>query len=203
MLKDHIDGFELSDELLQQFANEANALDTLITGLNFHFGQVSNVESVVRSRIEPGTGVFVVGNDPLTDGLPMHLITCSFHWYAVSVCNFVRLIGWLHHTHDPTAMRPDHYVEAVLRDVLPFRDKVAAHFARVFPKSNKRDCSAEREISVITNVGFHGDTFVASPLTLALSRGCDSSTSSSLRPWSLTKVHNDLRKRYWPDQSIQ
>lgn len=196
MIRDHIENFELSDEVLGQHLNEAQSLQYLIEGLDWLYRQIKDVERVVLSRIHPGVKLVAMGNDPFTAGLPKPLVTCSFHWYAVSACNFVRLLGWLHRKADSTAKSPLEYVRGVLPEVYPWRNKIAAHFAR--SSDSHQDSEAERLASVLAPVGFCNDAFYASSMTVHVRKGGVSSSSKSLRPWSLTKVHEALRARYWP-----
>ena len=69
----------------------------------------------------------MVGNAPPLKGVPQGLIACSFHWYATSACNLVRLVGWL--GQEQNSKKADAYVGRVIPNVRIWRNKVAAHFA--------------------------------------------------------------------------
>ncbi len=193
---DHIDHCELSDGGQAHFGSELATLSYLQGGLHYLAKQVAAVETEVQGRIDPRLRVFSVGNDPQMRGLPLGLVNCAFHWYAVSACNYVRMVGWLLHEDGAMTQKPGRYLSAVIPEVKAWRDKVGAHFARAH--GNKHDSEAERLASVFPPVGFDDDVFIASPLTLTMTRGGRTSTSSALRPWSLTKVHARLGERYWP-----
>lgn len=194
MIRDSVDNFELTDDILRQHGNEVGVITYLFGGLEYLYRQVDAVEVAVRERIGPVVHCFFVGNAPALAGVPQGLLTCCFHWYAVSACNCVKMIGWMRRQHDTSAPEAQDYVRSVLPEVLTWRDKVAAHFARHTPK--RKDTTAELEASVLAPVGFEDGSFFASPMTLTTNRGGQSSTSAALRPWSLTKVHKQLRARY-------
>jgi len=84
----------------------------------------------------------------------MDIIECCFHWYAVSGCNFVKLIGWIAFIEGKSLKEPQEYVKTIIPEVLTWRNKVAAHFAQTFIKSNKRDNIAERKASVGPQICF-------------------------------------------------
>ncbi|MEA3224911.1 MAG: hypothetical protein U9Q07_03100, partial [Planctomycetota bacterium] len=81
--------------------------------------------------------MFSFGNLPEFEGLPMGLLTCTFHWYAISACQYVRTVGVIAKAHAPERLKPIAYVESIIPEVKIFRDKVAAHFA--WASQNKKD----------------------------------------------------------------
>ena len=83
----------------------------------------------------------------------------------------------------------------MIPDILAFRDKVAAHFA--WSTENKRDSDAERLASIIPPLTFMDDAFYVGTCTVNVRSGGQSSDSSAMRPWSVTKAHKRLRERYW------
>ena len=190
MIRDHIEPFKLSNDFLAKHVNEINCVEGLWVGLSFLADSVGKIENANK----PPDITFVWGNTPLLQNVPISLVTCSFHWYSVSACNFVRLIGWLHQQLNPTAPSHGDYVERVLPEVLPWRNKVAAHFARIY----ERDNPAEQLASVIFQPKFEDGVFYAAPWTFRHSRGGNVCSSESLKPWSLTKVHAGLKERYEP-----
>jgi hypothetical protein len=193
-LEDLTDGFALSDELLKRYQNEVRALRILWSGLEYLDGQVRLGEQAIRGdEPQPSKHFFWEATGTGVD-LPMGLITCSFHWYAVSACNFVRLIGWVRRDTDSTAPRPLEYVDAVLPEVKPFRDKVAAHFARM--SQDSRDTDAEKLASMIGPPAIVNGVFVINAMQVHVWRGGQGSDSSTLPAWSLTEVHGRLADRY-------
>ena len=123
-------------------------------------------------------------------------MACAFHWYAVTVCNYVKMIGWLTHNGDSTKAR--YYLKQVISPVKVWRDKVGAHFARISPLEN--DTPADLAKSVMFPISFDDDAFFAGSLTLTQSSGGKSSTSRQDMRWSLTHTHRNLVPRYWPSK---
>jgi hypothetical protein len=194
MILDYIDRLELTEEEARAHGNEMSALNDLRQGLEYLNRQVLKVEKEVNARTGPAVRCCLYGNvDDLLHGIPMGLVACSFHWYAVSACNYVRLVGWLRCANARGALD---YLGVVLPEVRSWRDKVAAHYALAC--SDPRDSEAERKASVLMPIGWNDDAFWASPIVLHIRSSGKVSDSSALRPWSLTKVHEKLRQRYWP-----
>lgn len=193
---DYIENFTLSGENLAKYFNELNSLRYLSEGLSFLYKQVKKVEATVTKRIDPKIRVFSYGNDPRMAGIPRDLIACSFHWYAVSVCNYALMIGWLRHNVDPNSPPPKDYINSFIPEVKAWRDKVAAHFAKA--DEDMRDTIAEKEASVFYPIGFDDDAFYAAPMKLTMTSKGKRITSDALQKWSLTKTHEQLLLRYWP-----
>ena len=202
MIIDHIDRLELEDDRADQYGNELNTLRYLKTGLGYLCHNVQAIESEFRRQTD-GFEVWMGGNVPPGRAVPslaesaQDLIACAFHWYSVSACNYVRLVGWLAFNEDTSKAKT--YVTEVIPDVEVFRNKVAAHFARVDPRP-RHDTLAHEFISVMFPVSFQGDSFVSPPFTLTVDAESPkiSGNTSDLQPWSLTQVHQRLSKRYWP-----
>jgi hypothetical protein len=193
MLRDTVDKFDLPDTLLKNHPSEDYTLRFLWEGLEYLCTQVRRCEQEVAKTTDAGCTCFEYGNlNP--PRVPMGLVNCSFQWYAVSVCNFVRLVGYLRLRADADAPRSDEYLKRVLPEVKPWRDKVAAHPARTSHK--KEDSLAEKEASIMPSVGLCGGVFYASPMTRTIRHGAKTSTSAALVPWSLTSVHEGLRTRF-------
>ena len=186
---DHVDSLRLDEGAERRYGNELNSLTYLAQGLQFLSGQVEQVEAAVRGRLPPEKMVTLFGNAPKLRGAPMGLIACSFHWYAVSACNYIRLVGWLTSGGDEAAAAA--YVGRVAPDMLAWRNKVGAHFSRTDPR--RGDTPADLAASVMFPVGFGGATFATQPFAYA-------QTGSTVRqmPWSLTKMHGQLAARHWP-----
>ncbi len=75
---------------------------------------------------------------------------------------------------------------------------LAAHFA--WSTENRRDNDAERLASILPPLTFNSDSFYVGGMTVAVRRNGKASTSEAIKPWSLCKVHEGLRARYWPNQ---
>ncbi len=196
MKLDYIDGLELSDSDAAARQNELSSLAYLRQGLQFLNDQVAIIEAEVCRRVDCDRQmVALYGNAPQIRGLPLGFVAMAFHWYAVTACNYVRLIGWLGKGQNPEHARA--YVEAVIPTVKTWRDKVAAHFAMTDPRTS--DTPASLAASVMFPIGFVDRSFTASPMTLAMKGG----SSGEERRWSLTTVHQELASRYWPSERDQ
>lgn len=191
MILDHIDNLLLPDD--HRYSNEVRTLNSLAVGLAFLNTQVSGIEHKVRATISNDVRVFSYGNDPQLTWLPKDLIVCAFHWYAVSACNYVLLVGWLASQVCPGRPDAKHYLRAVIPTVVTYRHKVAAHFARALPAG---DNAATLDASVMHSVAFDDDAFYAGVWKVTKTVHGVPSSSANLR-WSLTKTHAELTRRYW------
>jgi hypothetical protein len=124
-------------------------------------------------------------------GVPIDLIECAFRWYAVSVCDFVRVVTSLETFDDENRKQ---YTREVLGPVQAFRDKVGAHTAGF--TQNKRDNDAERGITPCLQVAWSQDRFAVATFTMRISRDEKISDSSAMQPWRLTELHEQLCVRY-------
>jgi hypothetical protein len=108
----------------------------------------------------------------------------------------VKTVGAIARKLDSSRPLPHEYAKNIIPEVIAFRDKVAAHFA--WTTENRRDNDAERLASILPPLTFNDDSFYVGGLTVAVRRGGRASNSQAIRPWSLCKVHESLRERYWP-----
>lgn len=195
MVIDHVDRIELADDQVQAHANELNSLRYLAGGLYFLHAQVKGIEEKITTQVGPKQRVTFFGNAPEFEWVPQGLVACAFHWYALSACNYVRMVGWL--GNDGDSKRATEYVQRVMPSVYIWRNKVAAHFARTDPRPE--DTAADLAASVIFPVSFHENAFYANSWTVGLGRGSQRTTSRQNMTWSLTNTHFGLCERYWPD----
>jgi hypothetical protein len=193
---DHIGELELSDEQCGLHFNELRTLGYLSDGLHWLALNVAEIEQKHLEQIDPNIETFSFGNVPGMEWIPLGMLACSFHWYAVSACNYTRLVGWL--VNSGNTAKAAEYVRTVIPEVYVWRNKVAAHFAITDPRSE--DSPADLAASVLFPIAFQDDSFVASPFTLGKGGPTGSSTSRSDMTWSLSHTHLDLCKRFWPDR---
>lgn len=194
MIIDHVDNLELSDEEAEQYYNELNLLRTLAAGLNFLNHQTRTVEDEVRNRLDPGKYYRGYGNVPWLEGIPRELISCAFRWYSVTVCDYVKIVGWLCNKRD--TRKANAYLRKVIPEVHNWRNKVGAHSAFTDPRG---DTPADLFIIGTTwNIGFEDDAFAVGTLTASIRLQEGDSTSRQDRQWSLTHTHQQLSSRYWP-----
>lgn len=188
---DHVEQLSLSDDERRLRANELNALLYLAEGLTFLANQVKQIEDSYRGQLDPRRVEFHFGNVPGFEWVPRGLLACSFHWYAVSACNYARMVGWLANGDDPK--KTAQYVERVLPSVHLWRNKVAAHFAQTDPRPE--DTAADLVASLMPP-SFVDDAFAVGALRISMKR----TSSRTDMQWKLTHVHRDLGRRYWPPE---
>jgi hypothetical protein len=193
---DHIDNIAVPGTPFKEPANEYFALVCLYQGMEFLYRQAKRIDDGVNQHLGKDVQFFGSGSAPLFDGIPKPLLTCSFHWYAVSLCNYVRTIGAIAYRQDSTRPLPFEYAKSVIPEVVAFRDKVAAHFA--WSTESARDTDADRLASILPPLTWSADSFYVGEMQIYLKRSGKSSTSA-MKPWSLCKVHDTLRPRYWPE----
>jgi hypothetical protein len=196
---DYIDNIAVPGNVFANPANEYWALVCVRHGLEFLYRQAAQCDEVMRklaSGNNPKKRVLIWGNDPAMSGIPKPLLTCSFHWYAVSACQYVRTVGAIAHRHDCSRRSALDYLQAVIPEVLTFRNKVAAHFA--WTTKNQKDNDAERLASVMPPLTFVDDSFHVGAWSVSIRRG-EEESSSGVHSWSICKIHDELGKRYWPE----
>jgi len=197
---DHIENITVPGNVFEKPKNEYWALTCLRDGMESLYLKALRCDQVVQQRVNP-TGNNIIscsGNSPKLAQVRLTLLTCAFHWYAISACQYVRTVGAVAYQHD--SERRD-YTEKVIPEVLAFRNKVAAHFA--WSMENNRDNDAERLASIFPPLSFETDSFYVGAFTVAVGRGGSTSTSEVIKPWSLCRTHETLRKRYWPDRQVE
>jgi|GEM_PF-1134774 hypothetical protein len=200
-LLDHIKGIQVPGKVFERPANEYWALVCWQEGMEYFANQVTKFDQIAMVKMNPGgdLAVHALGNAPGLEGLPKGLLTCAFHWYAISACQYVRTVGAIAYDLDNSLPLPHEYVKEVIPDVLAFKDKIAAHLAGM--TRNGKDNEAERMMSLMPPLGFIDDSLSVNPFVASKRSGGTVSDSSKLRPWSLTKVHEQMRLRYWPNKS--
>lgn len=197
---DHVDNITVAGDVFREPANEYWALVCLKSGMDSLYHQASRCDQVVKQQVNPDGNLHFMGGGNLPEFklVRQPLLTCAFHWYAISACQYVRTVGAIAHRLDSNRPFPPEYVKSVIPEVLAFRDKVAAHFA--WSTKNSRDNDAERLASILPQLTFTDDSFhVAAFATIVRRRG-KVSNSKAMKPWSLCRVHEALRQRYWPDR---
>lgn len=192
LIIDHIDGHIL-DNNKGRSSNELYSLDYLSQGLWFLYDWVSHIEAPINEQ-NRGKRVLYYGNGPDLAGVPQAIVACAFNWYAVTICNYVKLVGWLAYNGD--SEKAGEYLRKVVPQVQIWRNKVAAHFCLIDPR--KDDNPADLAMSVMFPISFDDDAFYTGSLKLTLTSGGETSTSREDIRWSLTHIHRELIPRYWP-----
>ncbi len=196
---DHIDNIVVPGSVLTEPANEYWALRWLWHGMEFLYCQANRCDDVAKQVVNPNGNVrfWSSGNFPAFQHVPHALLTCSFHWYAISACQYVGTVGAIAHRQDNARPGWRDYVKAVIPEVFAFRNKVAAHFAWCI--GDNRDNPAERFASIMPSLTFADDCFQIAGYAVGVRQAGKASDSTAIQPWSLCRVHERLRQRYWPE----
>ena len=194
MIVDCLEPIELSDETAEGYKNHFSSLGRLSPGLRFLYEKVKRVERNFCKRLPPDTKMVWMGRLPEITNEERNLLECFFQWYAVSVCNFVRMAGWLRYPDKKSEPSLKAYLAKVLSGPLAFRDKVGAHFAA----SCFQDNLAEKMASVMPQVSWSDTHFYAAAINVFIKHGneIEGRDSGKMERWSLTEVHEELMIRY-------
>lgn len=195
---DFVENVTVPGDVFGEPKNEYWALVCLRHGMEFVYRQAVGCNEIVAKQIPPNVNFMGAINHPYFDYVPKPLLTCAFHWYAISACQYVRTVGAIAYRQGSISDLPKAYANRIIPEVVAFRDKVAAHFA--WSTENGRDNDAERLASVIPQLSFHSGSFHIGSLVISLRRNGNATSSETIAPWSLSKVHETLTARYWPAQ---
>jgi hypothetical protein len=137
-------------------------------------------------------------------------IVCEFHWFANSIVNYARLVGFveimgkqgweIEHLSDKRIGTEvnEHcrrYVQRVMPDVYIWRNKVSAHFAATDPFS--KDNWGTLQDSMIHPISYSRPYFFAN--SHSFSKGGE---VSEIPEWSLTQTFEKLSSRFFPQRTL-
>ncbi|MCD4672817.1 MAG: hypothetical protein K8R77_09150 [Anaerolineaceae bacterium] len=192
---DHVEELKLSEDDIENSYEERMALARLANGLFWLNREVAKFESRAREKAKRKNIVYDLVGGEILKNMPCGLLSCAFHWYAISACNYAQLVGWLA-THDTKSAKA--YVKKTMPKLLYYRNKVAAHFAITDPY--QQDNEADLAASIMTQIVFISGHLCAAALSPILDgQNNEKIEVSKTNSWSLTQVHNHLVKRYWPN----
>jgi hypothetical protein len=211
-----IDGVEKIEVDPTKHLNEVNTLLMLRKGFIELTIAVKNRESRYSDAAAKMKFVFfgATSDEELEE---QRLVSCFFHWFGVSVCNYARLVGFLRGLEQGQFTRADlmdsskfkdisrtikQYVEGIpeLASVLVWRHKVAAHIAITDPYPS--DNIATLNMSVMHPVSIENGLFYVGGMQLTQS-GPTGTHTSALPQWSLSQVFAALTPRFWPEIRIE
>ena len=158
-------------------SEEAHSLNVLWQGLNYLYRIVKGLE-IEQVRTNPkavNMAYMRFGNGP-NDSL---ILNCFF-WYSVSACSFLDLYSKALNRKVPLR---DNFPELV-----KWRNKVAAHFAHVLPRSE--DNLWTQSASIMQFPDWDCGRYVVGSMIVGGNEG----KSPSDWCWSLTKVHEIMEK---------
>lgn len=215
---DHLDPIVVVPPATRHLHNEFQVLNAWSHGLLFLYKEMQRIErhalsnpllaTLSTSATKETEGLlrrtwnWILFRLPLPKGarilLPSDPIfsnrACCFQWYAVTLCNFVELVGAIGWELDKKRDPPQQYLKRVIPDVLAYRHNVAAHISR----SRAKTTPADKFASLLPPSLLMNDRYFAGGYSVSIRRS-GAHTTSGARQWSLTKTHEDLAPRYWPD----
>jgi hypothetical protein len=188
---DHLVPIELEEQAASRLHNEFQVLNAWHDGLSFLYCQTRQMEKYATSRIPfPG----IRESEPPPKELVFNNISCCYQWYAVTLCNFVELVGAIGWELDRSLPPPRLYIKEVVPAVLDFRNKIAAHIGRA-----RRNAAnpAEQLASLLPPSSLVNGRYTAGVWAISIRRSGNSSVGK-MQQWSLTETHERLSARYWP-----
>jgi hypothetical protein len=140
----------------------------------------------------------------LSNNESTRLLANYFNWFAISVVNYIRLVGLLdimvknnwgtkdiNSNSEEIRSHCNKYLKEVAPEIYNWRNKIAAHFAITDPKN---DNVGTLEFSVLNPISFRKPHYYVGTLQFIASE-----ESSSMQEWSLVDIfENRLIPRYWP-----
>jgi hypothetical protein len=197
---DHVDQIVVPGRVFEKPVNEFWTLICFWQGMEFLYRQANKCDEAATKILNPEGKhqTSCSASFPALDGLPKALLSCSFHWYAVTACQYVRTVGVIAKKTIDRQEEPLAYVERIIPELKTYRDKVAAHLS--WSTQNTKDNDAERLASVIPSLSFENDGFYIASYTVGLSGSKGGCTSAAIQRWSICRIHEQLRRRYWPEE---
>jgi hypothetical protein len=199
----------------ERYFNEIRTIQTLKVGLRWIAGTLKAPEGAWEAQTKGKVNLVSFGLD--VDGQPgspqLDMVACFFHWFGVSLCNMVRLVGFVRGLHCGHFRRSDladpskfdvikrsvnTYVQSVkeIRAVLRWRHKVGAHYAITSPQAG--DNPATLTMSAVFPVVFVGGRYRVHAMTQTCHDRSTGTSRSEIPEWSVTEVFESLIPRYWP-----
>lgn len=197
ILLDRIVPIDLDQQQLKtRFHNEFQVLNSWHDGLHFLYSQMRCLEKTAGARFSTThleSDAEHSESPSSSEDLVFRNRSCCFQWYAVTLCNFVELIGAIGWELDLSRKPPRDYVKEVIPAVLDYRNKVAAHLGRA---RRKQANWAEQAASLLPPSSLMDGRYFAGQWNMVIRRG-GTVTRSENQPWSLTVTHEELAQRYW------
>lgn len=199
MILDYIEKLELPESDREAQYEACMALARLSEGMAWLASEVNRIQNGVRSRANKersSDGKVPIASiaGGIMDEVPLGILSGAFNWYAISACNYARLVGWMIYRDSKKARR---YVGHVMPRLLLYRNKVAAHLAITEPYQT--DNEADLAASLLTNVIFLQGYLFAAAIEPMIVRSGENVKVSNKMAWSLTIAHSRLSKRWWPN----
>ncbi len=187
---------------------ELSTLMSLEVGLN----QIALTVWQKEAPLRRGDDAAMREVHPGTDPREARLMESYFHWFGVSLCTYVHLVGFLASLNSGAVSHKDlknrvgrkriaaactAYVNGVseIRDVLVWRNKVAGHFA--ITDSRDDDTVVPLDMSGMHPISFLARRYRVRQWNLG-HHASGGAPMYEFPPWSITEVYERLAPRYWP-----
>lgn len=180
-----------------------HALDVLPGGMFFAGEIVRSAENYLRNTWGDAA---ILGNEVLHSAR----VVSAFHWFAISATNYARLVallglmdtqGWTpQDLRVPATQRHvkkecKAYTSRVLPQILPWRNKIAAHFAATDPWEDDSVATLERSVMNLLS-------YQQGRLATDVWRWGSGSELSTTESWGVTTAFDDLAPRWWPGVTL-
>lgn len=196
---DHLEGIRLNADTSSRYHNELQLLAAWQHGLRFLCQQVRAMEQIALAELTMSDAARDASNSPQA-GCALPNLGCCFQWYAVTLCNYVELVGCIGRELDSSRSPPRDSLDKIIPAVLGYRNKVGAHSARAIrTKSN----AAERFASLLPPSSLINGRYFAGAVMVSMRTSGTGSDSRRIEPWSLTLTHEELAPRYWPQPAAE
>lgn len=186
---------------------ELSTLMSLEMGLNHIALTVWQKEARLRSKDEIARRTADLGTDPRE----ARLLEFQFHWFGVSLCNYVGLVGFLASLNTGIVGREDlqntrgrkrivsacqAYMDRVpeIRDVLRWRNASADYFA--IPNFRDEDRVVALDMAPLHPIALVGGRYHVRPWDQG--KGAPGARRYGFPQWSITELYQRLARRYWP-----
>lgn len=139
-----------------------------------------------------------------------NIIACCFHWFAISLVNYIRLVGLIDVMIEKgwrieSLQNPDkrktvkehcvEYVKEVIPNVHAWRNKIAAHFAITDPWNDN--------LGTLQDSIMHPVSYIRPYYCVGAHQYSLGEEESSIPRWSLTQTFEALSQRYWPEVQLR
>lgn len=194
MIIDYKDNIDASEDT---FANALRALTTVSIGLNSLFRFTKRLEEGIQTKMI----VMQYGRLLTLHPSEQAQLECAYHWYSVSIVNYVRLVNSIRCKMDGTKANETYEKFVLGPEVITYRNKVGAHFASVQynQMAEKKDTEADRKFSVMPQITRANDRYIVGGMCLTETKtknGKKVTETVNLGPWSLTMKHEELNERF-------
>lgn len=193
---DYVEGLHVPTK---DYGGAIPPLKMLWFGMSHIYERVKSAQATERGDVWTSVATLAYKADERIGREPYLLVYSMFHWYSVSACNLVGLIGRvLIDSKQTEHKRPSGYVDEIIPSVKLWRNKIGAHFAVTTP--TKRDSDAMKGLSIYNSIRLRNGVIEVVPLQVRMQDGGRRS-EAELKRWALTEVHEQLDDRFRLDLS--